>query len=841
MIRLVQPDKGLDKGHFVLSFMPNLKAILWPGTFGPIAAEFQTVRIKFMGRIFDKFRNDIHGIVWSAASLFIGLSLASFSPTDPSFNSSHQGVVGVHNFCGYFGSFLSDLLYQCLGIASWVVIFFTARLALRSFHGRESKIKKWRVLWGVLLLIVTSSLISLYFPEIRIFNGQIRIGGVLGLVLSKGLIGIFNPIGVGVILWSSAVVLVVFYTEKPLSENLASLRMPLWSLLMWWRAQREAARARALEKARATAAQQAEPNALFELKINRPSPLEKEINFGSHAEETSPEESEMVVEGADVISIASIRNKIVGNAKGLLNIKEKPVAASKKRPTAPPQRTIENWTLPNVDLLTEPPANRQRIDEREITRNARLVEQKLAEFDVTGQVVEVRPGPAVTMYEFRPAASVKINDITKLTDDLALALSAESLRMIAPIPGRDVVGIETSNSRRDPIYMKELLESPDFWNPEVKLPIALGKGVSGETKIVDLRKMPHLLVAGTTGSGKSVFIASLLTSLIMRHSPKTLRLVVVDPKQVDMVAFHQVPHLLLPAVKEAKPAVNTLKWLIREMERRYRSMARFQAKNLESFNEAVSKLSEEQRREHEERIKIFEENPQTKAQAYYCAPQPLIVAVIEEFADLMSVDKGGVEPAVVRLAQMARASGIHLVIAMQSPRREVLTGLIKTNFPGRISFKVASKVDSQIILDQRGAERLLSVGDMLFLAPGMSQPNRFHGAYLTEDEIGAVTGFWCAQGQPLFDQSAVASADSGLDGAEGVDLDEALNPDLEEGYDEVVAFVTTQKEVSASLLQRRFRYGYPKAARIIEILEREGVVGPANGSKPRVVFANRIG
>lgn len=390
--------------------------------------------------------------------------------------------------------------------------------------------------------------------------------------------------------------------------------------------------------------------------------------------------------------------------------------------------------------------------------------------------------------------------------------------------------------------MKELLESPDFWNPDVKLPVALGKNVSGETRIVDLRKMPHLLVAGTTGSGKSVFVSSLITSLLMRHSPKTLRLVIIDPKQVDMVAFHKVPHLLLPPVKEAKPAVNTLKWLVREMEKRYRSMAKFGAKNLESFNDMAEKLSEDQRKEHEEKVKLLESTPQTKTQNYYYSAQPLIVSVIEEFADLMTVDKSGVEPAVVRLAQMARACGIHLVIAMQSPRKEVLTGLIKTNFPGRISFKVASKIDSQIIIDQKGAERLLSQGDMLFLAPGMSSPNRFHGAYLTEDEIGAVTNFWCEQGEPVFDMQATAAfeAASALGDGMGGGGEDDLNPDNEEGYDEVVAFVTTQKAVSASLIQRRFKYGYPKAARIIEMLEREGVVGPSNGSKPRLVLANRI-
>ena len=439
---------------------------------------------------------------------------------------------------------------------------------------------------------------------------------------------------------------------------------------------------------------------------------------------------------------------------------------------------------------------------------------------------------------FALPASIKITDITKLADDLSLALSAESLRIIAPIPGRDVVGIETSNSKRESIFMKELVECNDFWSEDLKLPIALGKNVSGEPKIIDLRKIPHLLVCGTTGSGKSVFTMSLVTSLIMRHSPKTLRLVLVDPKQVDLAAFHKIPHLLLPPVKDAKPAINTLKWLIREMEKRYRSMSKFSAKNIEGYNTAVEALSKGDVTEHEEKIRLLEENPQTATQSYYVKPVPYIVAVIEEFADLMSVDRSGVEPAVVRLAQMARASGIHLVIAMQSPRREVLTGLIKTNFPGRICFKVASKVDSSIVLDQRGAERLLSVGDMLYLAPGVSQPQRYHGAFLKDEEMAAVTDFWIQQGEPEFEPAAVQSASISEGSDDG--YDGRATPESEENYDEVVAFVSSQKEVSASLLQRRFRFGYPKAARLIEIMENEGVVGPANGSKPRQVLANKL-
>ena len=634
-------------------------------------------------------------------------------------------------------------------------------------------------------------------------------GGVLGFLVSRGLISVFNPVGVGVILWTSAAVLLVIYTEKRITELFPLITSTVSGVPLFFRSTWK----------------------MFWQERTKIEQVKSSVAIQHHLEPIIKQQPKFILNNF-------FTSKVEKEVPIAPPPPEKVKLAKLKAIFQNTPRQIENWNMPSLEMLLDPPNNRRVIDEREMQRNARLVEQKLAEFDVLGHVVKVIPGPAVTMYEFKPAASTKINDITRLTDDLSLALSAESLRIIAPIPGRDVVGIETSNSKRENIYMKELVESPEFWSEELKLPVALGKGISGEPKIIDLRKIPHLLVAGTTGSGKSVFIMSLVTSLIMRHSPKTLRIIIVDPKQVDLAAFHKIPHLLLPPVKDAKPAVSTLKWLIREMEKRYRSMSKFNSKSIEAFNESVSKLSKSEIESHEEKIKVLEENAQTAMQNYYCKPLPYVCAIIEEFSDLMSVDRAGVEPAAVRLAQMARASGIHLVIAMQSPRREVLTGLIKTNFPGRISFKVASKIDSSIVLDQRGAERLLSVGDMLYLAPGVSQPQRYHGAFLRDDEMNAVTEFWIKQGEPQFEPTAVHAA-LNSENEETLE-DEMMDPGLEEDYDHVVAYVASQKEVSASLLQRRFRFGYPKAARLIEILEHEGVIGPSNGSKPRAVLANKL-
>ncbi|MCJ8275542.1 MAG: DNA translocase FtsK, partial [Bdellovibrionales bacterium] len=418
------------------------------------------------------------------------------------------------------------------------------------------------------------------------------------------------------------------------------------------------------------------------------------------------------------------------------------------------QRKIANWKLPEIKMLEDPPASRYRVDQAEVNNKSHILLDKLSQFSVNGEVMGAKPGPAVTMFEFKPNADVKISKITELADDLSLALSAESVRIIAPIPGRDVVGIETSNSSRETVYLKDIIANEDFWDDDIKLPMALGREANGTPKVVDLRRMPHLLVAGTTGSGKSVIVVSALTALLFRHSPKTLRLILIDPKQVDLSTFNDIPHLLMPPICEPKKAVGSLKWAVKEMEKRYRSMSKFGARGLEAYNEKVAEFDKDKVSEHEAYNEELE-NQRRHNETYYFTPQPYIVIVVEEFGDLMAIDKANVEQLVVRLAQMARASGIHLILAMQSPRKDVVTGLIKTNIPGRISFKVASKMDSRIILDEAGAERLLARGDMLFLAPGVAKPTRHHGPWVTEDEISSVMEYWSDQGEPEYNESIV--------------------------------------------------------------------------------------
>ncbi len=769
-----------------------------------------------------KFHQDLLAITWLFLALFIGVALFTFNPKDPSINSIGRGL-SVLNACGPVGSFLSDALYQLLGIGSWLIPLACLRLSWSAFWGDEINLKKTRYLLAALAMINVACLLSLYWPNTQLFSEQIYLGGLIGLSFTKVLLKTFNYAGLQILLWSVALMLAVFYSEKSLREWIVIPRY-IWkyfSKLSWVKEFK-------LLPAKKTDSPKNKKMLNNEKSENQSTQFQ--LGLKNFHEDESPREEKPLIEEEPEEQVEAIQSPV----------KENNVAKRKVILKAKPPRRVENWEMPKISLLEDPPFGRVRIDEREIKRKAEVLVDKLKHFNIEGQIVDAKPGPLVTMFEFKPNADVKLSKITELQDDLSLALSSESLRVIAPIPGRDVVGFETSNLKRETVYYKDLLAEDSFWNEEFKLPIALGRQVNGEPKIVDLRKMPHLLVAGTTGSGKSVLITSIITGLLFKHSPKTLRMILIDPKQVDLAAFGEIPHLIMPPVTEPKKAVSALKWAIREMEKRYKSMSRFGARGLESFNEIMSALTPEQIAEHEKLNSEYETQGAMKLEQYYYTPQPYIVIVVEEFGDLMAVDKQNVEQGVVRLAQMARACGLHLILAMQSPRKEVVTGLIKTNIPGRIGLKVASKMDSRIILDEGGAERLLPNGDMLFLAPGISKPMRHHGPYLGEKEINNVAKFWAEQSPPEFDPLAMKVLDgfseSGSEGDGG--LGGLNDEEYDEMYDQILSWTSEQREVSASLLQRRFRLGYPRAARIIEIMEKEGVVGPANGSKARQVLVN---
>jgi DNA segregation ATPase FtsK/SpoIIIE, S-DNA-T family len=754
-----------------------------------------------------QIKSVLYALFFLSAALFIALALGTHNPEDPSFNSIGMRQ-NAHNACGLFGSFFSDLMFQMLGVTSWGVVGLLLFFSFSFFKRRQIDILWEKVFAAALLMVTASTLLSLHLQGVKIYQNNIYIGGLIGQFLQTQMTRLFNTGGVGIILWTSFAALhVILFGPRALEEP------KKWAINL---------SEKLMEKFRE-----------FRLRAQqKPVALKIDFQNGAHAKTMHQNQREEPKESAEsdeeplLEAAAPVLQSLLGP------LKRRRVDLKKKV-----QRRIANWKLPEIGILEDPPESRYRVDEKEIKMKSLLLVDKLGQFSVKGEVKGAKPGPAVTLFEFKPNADVKISKITELADDLSLALSSESVRIIAPIPGRDVVGIETSNSHRETVYLKDVLALDEFWSDDMKLPLALGRQADGLPKVVDLRKMPHLLVAGTTGSGKSVFVVCALTGLLFRHSPQTLRLILIDPKQVDLAAFNNIPHLLLPMVTEPKKAVNALNWAVREMEKRYRSMSKFGARGLESFNEKVLEISKEDMELHDK----HNNSGEVPVDSYYFTPQPYIVIVVEEFGDLMAVDKNNVEHAVVRLAQMARACGIHLILAMQSPRKDVVTGLIKTNIPGRISFKVASKMDSRIIIDDSGAERLLARGDMLFQAPGVAKPERHHGPWVTETEIAEIMTYWSEQGQPDYDESAMRAitrqpAFSAEGGEAAWDSAEGESDEYDERYDEILAWVSGLKSVSASLVQRKFRLGYPRAARLIELFEREGVVGPANGSKPRDVL-----
>lgn len=799
--------------------------------------------------ILNRFKTDIFGILWLCFSIFLALSLFTYNPQDPSFNTAGVNME-VMNACGYIGSFLSDLLYQVFGYSSWLIVLLLFQKTYFQFIGKQSKNYRLQVLMLATFLITTSSLLALYFPETKIFENHILIGGIVGEVFSQALMTAANFYGAGLILWSFAVVLTVFFTEMSVSDLLARLYeygkvgaayvaslvslKPVFATFkkINFRKNRTA-------EAMATAGGGSSLEGRKFFMLDSSEKRKHLFKFKESFEDEDLEEEEEFYDEEIDDSLIEYEEETDGQLAMIPKNNKK----RKVKLKAKVKRHVEHWELPKLSLIEDPPATRKTVDEKEIKKKSDLLVDKLSQFNVGGEVVGIKPGPAVTMFEFKPNADVKISKITDLADDLCLALSSESVRIIAPIPGRDVVGIETSNSQQETVYLKDIVAEENFWGEEIQLPIPLGRQANGIPKIVDLRKMPHMMVAGTTGSGKSVFVVSTLIGLLFKHSPKTLRLILVDPKQVDLAIFSNIPHLMMPPIREPKKAVVALRWAVREMEKRYRSMAKFGARGIDGFNEKVSNLSKEDIAKHETYNEELEENNK-KTETYYYTEQPFIVIVIEEFGDLMAVDKQNVEHGVVRLAQMARACGMHLILAMQSPRKDVVTGLIKTNIPGRASFKVASKLDSRVILDESGAERLLARGDMLFLAPGMSKPARHHGAWLSEKDIDKIIKFWSSQGEPEYDSLALKALEGsggGMD-LDGIDSSGEFGDgeEYDEKYDEIVSWASGQKTVSASLIQRRFRLGYPRAARIVEIMESEGVIGPANGSKPREVLVNNL-
>ncbi len=489
-------------------------------------------------------------------------------------------------------------------------------------------------------------------------------------------------------------------------------------------------------------------------------------------------------------------------------------------------RTGKPYQMPEIELFEKPASGGRTYDRESLIMNSRILEKKLRDFGVLGRVVTVHPGPVITMYEFEPASGVKINRIVNLSDDLALALRALSIRIIAPIPGKSVVGIEVPNPEREIVSFRDLLESENFRNSRSRLTLALGKDIFGNPVEADLARMPHLLVAGATGTGKSVFLNSLLCSILFRATPDELKLLLVDPKLLELSIYEGIPHLIADVVTNPKRAAAALAGIVHKMEERYQMMAALGVRSIDQFNGRV----DEELAAGKTTFRLKPKPGETEGREVPFQRLPYIVVVIDELADLMVVSARDVEEALQRLAQMARAAGIHLVLATQRPSVDVLTGVIKANFPARLSFQVSSRTDSRTILDQNGAETLLGQGDMLFLPPGTSKLQRIHGAYVSEKEVGRLVAFLREQGQPQFDEKLLELGDLS-------EVKEERADDVDEMYDRAIAIVTETRNASISYLQRRLKVGYNRAARMIEQMETDGVIGPQEGTKPREVYA----
>lgn len=534
------------------------------------------------------------------------------------------------------------------------------------------------------------------------------------------------------------------------------------------------------------------------------------------SERTSREDAATTQDSA--LPMDAINEQEVGVTPHIRVSERADVLVSKPSLEVRPALARDDYTFPPLDLLDEPQISARAVDKGLLEANARIVTQKLGELGIRGQVVEIHPGPVITMYELALAPGIPLRKVLSTSDDLAMALKSGSTRVVAPIPGKDTVGIEVPNLYREIVYFKEIIESEVFSKSSEPLKVALGKGIDGEPFATSLTKMPHLLIAGATGTGKSVGLNCLICSWLMCCHPDDVKFLMVDPKKLELSYYQDIPHLIHPVVTDAEKVPRVLSWAIREMERRYDLLSKAGAKNIEGYNQKV--LSEE--------IPVDEDETLS-------GKLPYIVIIVDELAELMMVAAKDIEISIARLAQMARASGIHLILATQRPSVDVITGVIKANFPARISFQVSARPDSRTILDATGAENLLGMGDMLFLPPGTAKLRRLHGAYVSENEIRRIADFIKAQRSPVYLQEITRHVSEEDKGSQGLDLL------ADEKYDEAVDLVTRLGHASISLIQRHMRIGYNRAARIIEMMESEGIIGPSDGtSRPREVLVRSL-
>ena len=725
-------------------------------------------------------KKEVLGVVFLALTVFLALSLFSFNSDDPSFNNRISGPAKATNLAGFIGAHLADVFFQTFGLAAFLWPVFFALFALKFFRVITLAFRPAKTVAFIGLFVTASSLLSLALGKKNILGGIFDSGGALGHFFARLAAGYFNITGALVLFALILIICVMTLTGLSALELSRTGGGLIVSAID---------RGKKFWKAR----QKKKKEALKEIKKDKEPVLALQVKEEEKKEGPAP----------------AVHPPVVQEKQEHFTFLD----------------TRGSYVLPPLSLLESPEQKEIKVDKESLLANAKILEKRLEDFGVQGKVTEVRPGPVITMFEYEPAPGVKINKIVNLSDDLALALRAISVRIVAPIPGKAAVGIEIPNSMREPVYLKDILGCEDFGKAESKLTLALGKDIFGNPFVTNLAKMPHLLVAGATGAGKSVSLNSMICSLLYKADPEEVKFLMIDPKRLELSTYDGIPHLLHSVVFDPKAAAVVLRWATEEMEIRYRLMAEKGVRNIDRYNQKVDRELKEARKKGGTILKETEGLEERTGENLSLLPY--IVIVIDELADLMMVSARDVEASLTRLAQMARAAGIHLLLATQRPSVDVLTGVIKANFPTRISFQVSSKTDSRTILDANGAEHLLGMGDMLLLPPGTSRLVRVHGAFITENEITRVVEFWKKQGKPVYDQSILKVKE---------ETAEADTDGYDEMYDQAVAVVAESRQASISMLQRRLRVGYNRAARMIEKMEQEGVVGPADGSKPREVY-----
>jgi len=728
----------------------------------------------------EKRLNEIKGIFFIAAGLIILASLISFDTHDVSFHT-YPANNPPHNLVRMFGAYLSAALVFSIGrIPSFIIPFFVLWIGVSFFRQNPPYWSFYRGMGFLILIISACALVGLFY--LRTETLSFYRGGGLGYLISRVVVKYFGEFGGYIVFLSLFLLSFALVTEILVSTLLLKCCKGLGSFDFL---------VKALPVLELKRGEKRRPGPKKQTRRDFPEDREKlKINGTEGSEEDDA-----------VAREEKLSAKVAAMLKPKIKIKE-PAVEEEKTKIKPPVLKIGNYQLPTFDLLESPPPLEARQIKEDLAGNARILESTLDDFGIAVKVTDIERGPIITRYELEPAPGVKLNRIVSLEDDIALAMKAQSVRILAPIPGKARVGIEVPNSQSSLVFLKDIFVSKEFQSAESKLTMALGKDISGKPVIADLGQMPHLLIAGTTGSGKTVCVNSLILSLLFKATPNELKMVMVDPKMVELAPFNGLPHLLCPVVTDSKKAAVALNWVLNEMEHRYQMLAEVGARNIEGYN---------QKKDKEKEI------------------MPYMVVIVDEFADLMMVAREQIETAVTRLAQLSRAVGIHLILATQRPSVDVITGVIKANLPARISFKVASKVDSRTVLDMNGADKLLGRGDMLFLKPQEAKVVRAQGALVKDKEIEKVVEFVKAQAAPVYDEEV-------LKGQQKTALTNGERDDL---YDEAVKVVMETNQASVSILQRRLRLGYTRAARIVDMMEEDGFVGPYEGSKPRKIIVDR--